>query len=167
MDESKLPYTFFPDPELVGIKPLICSPLNTRRIQFQHDLDEQLIEKDEFHPQDNLNAQNRSSDVRQVVHLEESPRELLRDHPERLARETIRGPRSHHQTPYESSRHVISRDLLRVPEMSSRETIRELPIPRRKARQRLSRGSRDQEGNYHPSSWRINGKNHRRKDVIA
>ena len=134
MDESKLPYTFFPDPELVGIKPLICSPLNAPRIQFQHDPDELLIEKDEFHPHDNLNARNRSSDVRQMVHLEAPPRELLRDHPEKLARETIRGPRSHHETPYESSRHVISRDRMRVPETSSRETIRELPIPRRKAR---------------------------------
>ncbi|XP_059462889.1 uncharacterized protein LOC132191800 [Corylus avellana] len=114
MDESKLPYTFLPDPELVGIKPLICSPLNTPRIQIQHDLDEQLIEKDEFHPQDNLNAHNRSS--------------------ERLVRETIRGRRWHHERPYEGSRHVISRDHLRLPETSSRETIRELPIPRRNVR---------------------------------
>jgi hypothetical protein len=135
MDESKLPYMFFPDPELVGIKPLICSPLNTPRIQFQHDLDEQRIEKDEFHQQDNLNAQNRSSDVRQKVHLEASPRELLRDHPKKLARETIRGPRSHHETPYERSRHVISRDHLRVPETSSRETIRELRSQEKKHNQ--------------------------------
>jgi len=28
MDESKLPYKFSPDPDLVGIKPLIISPLN-------------------------------------------------------------------------------------------------------------------------------------------
>jgi hypothetical protein len=134
MDESKLPYTFFPDHELVGIKPLICSPLNTPRIQFQHDLDEQLIKKYELHPHDNLNAQNRSGDVRQMVQLEASPRELLQDHPERLGQETIRGPRWHHERSYEGSRHIILRDHMRVPEKSSRETIRELPILRRKAR---------------------------------
>ncbi|KAK3184837.1 hypothetical protein Dsin_032123 [Dipteronia sinensis] len=33
MDDSKLPYEFTPDPELMGIKPMVYSPLNKYRIQ--------------------------------------------------------------------------------------------------------------------------------------
>lgn len=35
MDDSKLPFKFSPDPDLVGIKPLILSPLN--KLAIQHD----------------------------------------------------------------------------------------------------------------------------------
>ncbi|KAK4847065.1 hypothetical protein QYF36_025085 [Acer negundo] len=33
MDDSKLPYEFSPDPELMGIKPMVYSPLNKSQIQ--------------------------------------------------------------------------------------------------------------------------------------
>ncbi|GAU41359.1 hypothetical protein TSUD_390460 [Trifolium subterraneum] len=36
MDERKLPYNFSPDPELVGIKPLIYSPPNKTRKEFRN-----------------------------------------------------------------------------------------------------------------------------------
>ncbi|XP_062175848.1 RNA demethylase ALKBH9B-like [Alnus glutinosa] len=53
MDESKLPYKFLADPELVGIKPL---PLH---YPDQKHPDSFPIEKDDFPPRQSLNASNR------------------------------------------------------------------------------------------------------------